>query len=155
MLQRLWQSFIDSLPVLGIGLGVVFVGLVSLIGIIWLMSFFVRLFSGEKRLVSRNKGYDIVPEEKHNTGFAPAFTPVPAIAGPNRREAIAAVSAAIAEYLGEDASAIRIHSIKQVGAPALTIEERRELVAVISASIAAELGTDVTGIRIHSIKKAA
>ena len=155
MLQRLWQSFIESLPVIGIGLGVVFVGLVSLIGIICLMSFFVRLFSGEKRLVSRNKGYDIVPEEGRHTGSATVFTPVPAITGPNRREAVAAVSAAIAEYLGEDASAIRIHSIKQIGAPALSVEERRELVAVISASIAAELGMDVTGIRIHSIKKAA
>lgn len=155
MLQRLWQSFIESLPVLGIGLGVVFVGLVSLIGIICLMSFFVRLFSGEKRLVSRKKHYDVMPEHTRPVSVAPAFTSVPAIAGPNRREAIAAVSAAIAEYLGEDASAIRIHSIKQVGAPALSVEERRELVAVISASIAAELGTDVTGIRIHSIRKAA
>ena len=77
MLQRLWQSFIESLPVLGIGLGVVFVGLVALIGIICLMSFFVRLFSGEKRLVSRKKHYDVMPEHTRPVSVAPAFTPVP------------------------------------------------------------------------------
>jgi sodium pump decarboxylase gamma subunit len=45
---------------------------------------------------------------------APAAAPAPANEIPNRGEFVAAVSAAIAEELGTDVSAIRIHSIKKL-----------------------------------------
>ena len=43
----------------------------------------------------------------------PAPAPVPAAAEPNRQEMIAAVSAALAEELGTDVSAIRVLSMRQ------------------------------------------
>ena len=51
---------------------------------------------------------------------APVVTPAAPVAPaanaiPNRGELIAAVSAAVAEELGEDVSAIRIHSFKKIG----------------------------------------
>lgn len=52
------------------------------------------------------KKEDVVP--------APAAAPAPASTIPNRAEFVAAVSAAIAEASGTDASAIRIVSIKKL-----------------------------------------
>ena len=70
--------------------------------------------------------------------------------------AVAAGSAALAEYLGSDISGFRIHSIKRVGgAEEIPEEQRRELIAAISAAIAEDMGEDVSAIRIHSIKKVA
>lgn len=145
----------DSLTVLGIGVGVVFVGLISLIGIIYLMSFIVRLVRREERPIKRRKhSYDVIPE---SSGFDPiAHAARPALTGDRRRETVAAVSAAIAEYLGTDLSGIRIHSIRRVGgAEEPDPEARRELIAAVSAAIAEEMGTDVSGIRFISIRKAA
>ncbi len=86
----------------------------------------------------------------------PSVTPTPSVAVPipNREEILAAVSAAIAEELGTDISAIRIHSFRSLEAPVATapIPERGELVAAISAAIAEELGTDVSAIRIRSFR---
>ncbi len=73
---------------------------------------------------------------------------------PNKGELVAAISAALAEELGTDISAIRIHSLRRVGAPApASAPARGELVAAISAALAEEIGTDVSAIRIHSLKK--
>ena len=81
-----------------LGLGTVFAGLISLIVICKLMGLF---FSGAK-----------------NTGSQPVKSApaAPAVAQdiPNRQEMVAAVSAVLAEELGTDVSAIRIHSIKRV-----------------------------------------
>lgn len=147
----------NALSVLGIGIVVVFIGLVGLIGIIYLMSFIVRLVRREE---SPRKHKRRAPEPAMEGGASPAISGVNAphplsLAGANRRETVAAVSAAIAETLGKDVSAIRIYSIKRVGAENTSGAERRELIAVISAAIAEELGTDVSGIRILSIKKQA
>ncbi len=147
----------ESLTVLLIGVTVVFIGLLSLIGIIYLMSFIVRLARHEERAPRVKKNKVVLPEPQ---GFAPVPGTGPAYArltGEKRRETVAVISAAIAESMGTDVSGIRIKSIRRVGgaAEAPMNADRRELVAVIAAAIAEELGTDVSGIRILSIKKAA
>ncbi len=141
----------NPLLVLGIGLAVVFFGLLCLIGIIYLMSFIFRLFNGEHRRdkLETERKADLKELVNEVTVPAPA-----ALTGERRRTLIAAVSAAVAEYMGTEPSALRIHSIKRVGgeaAPSLT--DRRELMAVISAAVAMQMGADVSGIRIHSIRK--
>ena len=143
----------DSLSVLGIGLSVVFFGLVCLIGIIYLMSFIIRIVNHEG--LGTAKHTDVIPRTQ---GFSPVTSSAPIkLTGEKRRETVAAISAAIAEYLGTDVSAIRIHGIRRVGggAEVTAAADRRELVAVISAAIAEEMGTDISGIRIHSIRKVA
>ena len=81
-----------------LGLGTVFAGLIALIIICKLMGLF---FSGNS-----NSGKEPVKS-------APA-APVAAQELPNRQEMVAAISAVLAEELGTDVSAIRIHSIKRV-----------------------------------------
>lgn len=147
----------ESLTVLGIGLGVVFVGLICLIGIIYLMSFFVRLSRREDR-PRKSSHQEVAPE---TLGFVPVVggndITSSRIAPEKRRETVAAVSAAIAEYLGTDIEGIRICSVKRIGGEqaGMTVEQRRELIAVISCAVAAEMGEDVSGIRIKSIRRAA
>ena len=93
-----------------------------------------------------------------------AAAPAPAVAAsvpaaepvPNRGEVVAAVSAALAEELGTDVSAIRILSFRKVGGAAPAAEPSRgALVAAVSAALAEELGTDVSAIRILSLQKVA
>ena len=141
----------NPLLVLGIGLAVVFFGLLCLIGIIYLMSFIFRLVSGEyKHGKLASRAMDLQDLEAESTAAAPV-----ALTGERRRSLIAAVSAAIAEVMGTEPSALRIHSIKRVGAASgpASVGDRRELMAVISAAVAMQMDTDVSGIRIHSIRK--
>ncbi len=82
-----------------LGLGTVFVGLISLIFIIRLMSFLYGLFAGK------------------SASRAPAPTAAPAAAAEpieNRQQFVAAVSAAIATVMGTEVSGLRITSIKKV-----------------------------------------
>lgn len=82
-----------------LGIGIVFLGLVCLI-------FLCKLIS----LVSSGKS------NKKDKAPAVQTTPAPASAViDNRAEIIAAVSAALAEELGEDVSSIRILSFKKIG----------------------------------------
>ena len=126
------------------GMGTVFFGLICIIILSTIMS-----------KVCRNLGKKPV-----ETADVPAAEPAaaPTVQNApiqNRQAMIAAISAAIAEELGTDVSAIRIRSLKHVGgvAPAVApAMNRRELIAVISAVIAEDLGTDVSGIRIRSLK---
>ena len=145
----------ESLKVLVTGLGVVFFGLVCLIGIIYLMSFLVRLGRRDE-LSTRRKHEEVDPiPQSSNAGVSSGGDSVPALTGAKRRETVAAVSAAVAEYLGTDIEGIRIHSIKRVGGSGeLPSAQRRELVAAISAAIAEEMGSDISAIRILSIRKA-
>ena len=142
----------DAFTVFLIGFGVVFVGLLCLIGIIYIMSAIVRLVRREdiprKKRIKQHD--DFVP-----IADSPAVS-VPAprkqlLLGPDRRAAVAAISAAVAEYMGTDVEGIRIRSIRLAGEPS-EASDRRELIAAISAAIATELDTDISGIRIHSIK---
>ena len=83
--------------VIGLGLITVFTGLVCIIIICYIMGFIVRLF------------------EKPKTQVAPASVPAANdLSVTNRGEFIAAVSAAIAEESGTDASGIRIVSVKKL-----------------------------------------
>lgn len=147
----------ETLKVLGLGISVVFFGLVSLIGIIYLMSFIVRLVRGERRNEKLPAAFTEALDEGKSgrNGLAPASLSGGRLTGEKRRETIAVLSAALAEYLGSDVSGIRIHSIKRVGSEELTDEKRRELIAAISAAIAEEMGEDVSAIRIRSIRKVA
>ena len=78
------------------GLGTVFVGLVCIILLVTLMSFVCRKTEGK-------------------SAPAPVFAPVAAAPKTGvTPELIAAVSAAIAEEMGTDVSAIRIISMKQI-----------------------------------------
>ncbi len=86
------EKFLEVLSVAGIGIGVVFIGLVCLVGICKLVG--------------------IVVSKLPEGGKKTKVTPPAEI--PNRQELIAAISAAIAEELGEDVRAIRITSIRRV-----------------------------------------
>jgi len=88
------DKLLECLSVTGIGMGTVFVGLICLVGICKLVGL----------ICSK------LPDGKKN-GDA-ALPPSDDI--PNRQEFIAAVSAAIAEELGEDVTAIRITSIRRI-----------------------------------------
>ncbi len=82
------------------GMGTVMIGLFCIILLCSLMSAVVRKFSG-----SGDKG---TPETKET---APPSAPSVI---PNRGELVAAISAAVAEELGEDVGAIRILSLKKI-----------------------------------------
>ena len=77
------------------GLGTVFVGLVCIILLVTLMSYVCR-------------------KSERKSAPAPAAAPVHAPKAGVGPELIAAVSAAIAEEMGTDISAIRIISMKQI-----------------------------------------
>ena len=88
-----------------LGVSVVFVGLICIIGILYLMNFIIGLSEGKKT------AKEVAPS-------APAVAPTPAQAAgapiENRREIIAAVCAAVAEEEGTDISAIRVISFKKL-----------------------------------------
>ena len=128
------------------GMGTVFFGLICIIVLSTLMSKICQSLGG--------KAADAAPAPAE----APAAPAVQNAPIQNRQAMIAAISAAIAEELGTDVSAIRIRSLKHVGgaAPAAaTGANRQELVAAVSAAIAEDLGTDISGIRVRSFKKIA
>ena len=132
---------ISNLFVVLMGMGVTFFGLICLILLTTIMG---KLIGGKS-----------APAAATVAAPVPAAAPVAPVV--NRKEVIAAVSAAIAEELGTDVSAIRIRSFKQVGgtAPVAAAGNRQEMIAAVSAAIAEDLGTDASGIRIRSFKKIA
>lgn len=83
------------------GLATVFVGLICIIFVCMIMSAIVRAFVKAK------------PEEKSVAPTAPA-APVGNTAIADRDRVVVAISAAIAEEIGEDAGAIRIVSLKKI-----------------------------------------
>lgn len=87
---------VSNLLVVGMGLGVVFFGLICLIAVCYLVGFFSRL--GAK------------PEAPKQA--APAAAAVAAI--PNRQELVAAISVAIAIEMGTEPDALRIVSLKKM-----------------------------------------
>ena len=79
-----------------IGIGIVFLGLVCLVFICMLTGYICRFLGGDEKKKA---------------------APVPAPVSdeiPNKQDFIAAVSAALAEELGADVSAIRILSVKRI-----------------------------------------
>jgi len=83
-----------------IGIGVVFAGLVIIIGLVELMNFITNKAQSKKKSAA--------PE----VASAPVASPSAVIE--NRDELVAAVCAAIAEENGTDISAIRVVSFKKV-----------------------------------------
>ena len=95
----------ESLKSSGVGILIVFIGLICLIALVSVMgSVCTKVLSGEA-----------APKAVK----APTPAPVPAKAATpeieNRDELIVAFSAAVAEELGTDVSAIRVVSFKQIG----------------------------------------
>ena len=90
--------------VIGMGLGVVFFGLICIIFLIWALGKIINLLVKDK------------PGEAPVKAAPVAAAPAPAASGqiPNRPEFVAAVSAAIAEELGTDINKIQIISIKKI-----------------------------------------
>ena len=141
----------SNLFVVLMGIGTVFFGLVCIIILCSIMSTICARIGGEAAATPAATPA-AAPAEVH---AAPTVQAAPV---QNRQAMIAAISAAIAEELGTDVSAIRIRSLKHVGgiAPvASPAENRQELIAAVSAAIAEHLGTDISGIRIRSFKKIA
>lgn len=89
---------VSPLTVLGLGISIVFIGLVCIIVLIKIMGYIVQGFTGKEQ-----KQAEAAPAE-----------PVFQSEIPNRAEFVAAVTAAIAEDLGQDVSKIRIHSIRRI-----------------------------------------
>ncbi len=89
--------------VIGMGMGIVFAGLVCLIIICYLMGKLVKLFEGNK-----------APEAPAVSAAPVAQAPVAQAPIANRQELVAVIACAIAEELGTDVSAIRIKSIKKI-----------------------------------------
>ena len=89
----------QDLKVILLGIGIVFVGLICLIIICYIMSAVVRLLTGK------------IADAPAAVEAAPAAVSQEI---PNSQEFVAAVSAAIAEHMGKDISAIRILSIKKL-----------------------------------------
>ena len=83
----------SNLFVVLMGVGTVFFGLICLIALVWVLG---KLFRGVDEPVS------------------PAPLPAPQRESSNGGEVLAAISAAIAEDLGTDVSAIRIVSVKKL-----------------------------------------
>ena len=96
MTQTLLTVGLGEVVVLGIG--VVFLGLVLLIGCVYLMNFLVEKFS--KKEEAKPATAESAPTVNDEI--------------PNREELVAAVCAAIAEEEGTDITAIRVVSIKKV-----------------------------------------
>lgn len=127
------------------GIAIVMVGLVCIILLCEVMSKVCKLL--EK--VETNSPAFADSANPASPAAAQTYAPIP-----NKGELIAAISAALAEEIGTDVSAIRIHSLRRVGASAPASDPARgELVAAISAALAEELGTDISAIRIHSLRK--
>ena len=99
-------SFGDSLASSGIDFLIVFIGLVCLIALVSVMGAVCqKVLKDEKKTA---KASPAAPVKKTAPAAAPA-----AIA--NRDELVVAFSAAVAEELGTDVSAIRVVSLKEIG----------------------------------------
>lgn len=91
-----------SLPlVVGLGIGMVFFGLICIIALCYILGAIIRAFESRKP----------APAAAQPTAQAPS-APTESIA--KNGALIAAISAAIAEDMGTDVSAIRIKSIKKL-----------------------------------------
>lgn len=108
MIEQVVTAAAQEIPtwfVCAMGMGIVFIGLACLIAIIALMGVIMGRVNVGKKNVEQAAAAPVVPQAV----AAPA-----AAAIPNRSELVAAISVALAEELGTDVRAIRIHSIKRV-----------------------------------------
>ncbi len=145
------MDIMEMLQVVLMGIGTVFVCLVSLILLTKIMSAIIRSFNTKS---TANTSNVTAPTPKTAVTIPTPPTTVKVI--PNKPQFVAAVGSAIATYMGTDVSNIRIHSIKPKGS-SVTISsqtpDKQQFVAAVGSAIATHIGTDVSNIRIHSIKK--
>lgn len=94
------SNVLPNLYVVGMGIGVVFIGLISIIILCYIVSAICRAAQGSDSSESKSE-----PVQSSAQVTAPIE---------NRQEIIAAVSAALAEDMGTDISAIRILSFKKI-----------------------------------------
>ncbi|MBR4634731.1 MAG: OadG family protein [Clostridia bacterium] len=99
----------DPFVVMIVGMAVVFLGLIILIGIVKLVSFFCKLVFGERKK-SESPAPAVAPSRSTSSPVAASN-----LTEAQRGELIAAISAAIAESMGRPVSGIRIRSIRKVG----------------------------------------
>lgn len=130
--------------VMVLGMGTVFVGLLCLILLTKLMSLIINGTSKQNTPAKSGEGTAETA--------APAGAQYCAATGIGDRKLFdAVIAAAIAEYTDGEIGAMRISSVKRIGAgPA---PERGAFVAAVSAALASAMGEDVSGIRIKSIKR--
>ena len=100
-------SFGESLAKSGIGFLIVFIGLICLIALVTVMGAVC-----ERVLKDTKKAVKKAPAAPAKA--APAAPAAPAAIA-NRDELVVAFSAAVAEELGTDVSAIRVVSLKEIG----------------------------------------
>lgn len=98
------MTFLESLSTSGVGILIVFIGLGILIALVYALG----AISG-KLLSEGDKASTPAPK-----AAAPAAAPAAKAEIANREELVAIFSAAVAEELGTDVSAIRVVSLKQV-----------------------------------------
>ncbi len=94
----------SMLTVVIVGVIIVFLGLVCLIAIVSMMGMICK-----KLFKEETEAPKAVPSAAPVAAAAPAASPIP-----NREELIVAFSAAVAEELGTDVSAIRVVSLKEI-----------------------------------------
>ena len=98
------MSFGESLASSGVGFLIVFIGLICLIALVSIMGAVCeRVLRGDKKPTAPVKSLPAAPK-----AAAPQVIE-------NRDELVVAFSAAVAEELGTDVSAIRVVSFKQIG----------------------------------------
>lgn len=133
--------------VLLLGMGTVFFGLLMLIGLTKLMSFLININKKNK-----NNDLNEAANSTKNTHamMQPAYAANAAIS--DRKLFDAVVSSAIAEYIGDHISGIRINSVRQLNETSQPFD-RGQFAAAVSAAVATAMGEQVKGIRIKSIKK--
>lgn len=73
-----------------------------------------------------------------------------AVISGDRGQFIAAVTAAIAAYMGTEPQGLRVHAVRRLGAE--QPENRAQFVAALSAALAMAMNTEPQGLRIHSIR---
>lgn len=132
--------------VLLLGMGTVFVGLLSII----LLTKLMGALAGKKT--------QVLPEQKpvaqNDVTIATPAIQQSAFPIADRTCFSAVVAAAVASYMGTDAPGLRIRSIKQLSAvPAIDMDEHNRFIAVITAAVATAAGMDAVGLRVHSIRK--
>lgn len=92
----------SNLQVVVMGLVIVFICLIVLIALIYIMSAVINTFTKNKQ------------EPVKDTTAPKPSQPAVIVADSDRQKTVAAISVAIAEYMGTDVSHIKIHSIKKV-----------------------------------------
>ena len=94
------EKEVDTLTVVVMGLGIVFIGLIIIIFVCKIMGL---VMTSVKK-----------PEDTVAPVISPAAAPVASAPIADKGEGVAAISCAVAESLGKDVKAIRITSIKEV-----------------------------------------